>query len=183
MQSTHSINTTRVYAILAGQLLATALLVLFFGMNPNVGAWTKQTGSFVPLLSLALSSIAWFLICGSVSGGIRFQFLQVFRRTSHGCDCCGSKYRFGIYYLEHEFQTRPLTMGCRYFIGRNDLSHVRINSPTGAIRHYSCWFLAPSRIMVFVCRGGGCYTKLTVEGTYRKFQMNEKDYVFGAMSP
>jgi FtsH-binding integral membrane protein len=57
--------SARVYAILAGQLLVTALSCVAFGIHPTL-ANAMVPGSAmaaVPWVSLAVSSIAWFCMC------------------------------------------------------------------------------------------------------------------------
>lgn len=72
----------RVYAILSAQLLVTALVVVLFGLNTEMSMWMRHEGSFVPLVSLGLSTIAWFLICSSVrarhEAPLKWQLLSVF---------------------------------------------------------------------------------------------------------
>ena len=53
----------RVYTILSTQLLFTAAIVLAFGSNRNLQHWIFKRGQAVPLLSVVLSSIAWFITC------------------------------------------------------------------------------------------------------------------------
>ena len=73
---------SRVYAILSGQLLVTALIVILFGLNAEMSMWMRHAGSFVPLVSLGLSTIAWFLICSSVrarhESPLKWQLLSAF---------------------------------------------------------------------------------------------------------
>lgn len=59
---------SRVYAILSVQLLVTALSVLLFGTQPALTGWMRQPGlgAAVPIISLLLSTVAWFYMCVSV---------------------------------------------------------------------------------------------------------------------
>jgi len=74
-----------VYAILAGQLAATAATVVAFGMRPELSAWMRHPGSFgaaVPLLSLLLSTACWFVMCVSADSRrrspLKWQILSLF---------------------------------------------------------------------------------------------------------
>jgi FtsH-binding integral membrane protein len=57
----------RVYAILSCQLAVTALSVVMFGTQPALTEWMQRPGlgTYVPLVSLILSTIAWFTMCAS----------------------------------------------------------------------------------------------------------------------
>lgn len=67
--SNNPIQSARVYAILAGQLLVTALSVVLFGTNPALSQWmrTPGMGVAIPMISLLLSTIAWFTMCMSTN--------------------------------------------------------------------------------------------------------------------
>jgi FtsH-binding integral membrane protein len=59
-------RSARVYAILAGQLLVTALSCVAFGIHPSLADAMHVPGSAmaaVPWVSLAVSTIAWFCMC------------------------------------------------------------------------------------------------------------------------
>ena len=57
----------RVYAILAGQLVVTALSVMLFGTQPALRRWTLGGGggATVPIISLLISTISWAVMCAS----------------------------------------------------------------------------------------------------------------------
>ena len=58
----------RVYAILAGQLVMTALSVILFGTQPALRKWTlgsSSSGATVPIVSLIVSTIAWAIMAAS----------------------------------------------------------------------------------------------------------------------
>jgi FtsH-binding integral membrane protein len=54
----------RVYAILSCQLAFTALSVVLFGTQPALTEWMSSgVGIYAPIVSLILSTIAWFTMC------------------------------------------------------------------------------------------------------------------------
>lgn len=58
----------RVYGILAGQLLVTALSVMLFGTQPALRQWALgggRGGATVPVMSLLISTISWAVMCAS----------------------------------------------------------------------------------------------------------------------
>lgn len=63
----------RVYAILAMQLAVTAGSIFTFGLNPTISQWMSSSSSSgsvsfglaVPILSLLLSTVTWFIMCMS----------------------------------------------------------------------------------------------------------------------
>lgn len=199
------------YAILSGQLLVTALTICVFGMNPNLGAWMRQTGSFVPLLSLCLSSIAWFLVCGSVrarrASPIKWQLLTLFTLgESVAVGFITSFYQFSaVLSAMGATAIAAISVSAYTILNRNpkyDLSQwgAGLSSagmiflvyalvhllelygviPAGFLPYREAWFsLAGAVLFSFYL---AYHTKLIVAGKHTKFQMNEKDYVFGAMS-
>jgi len=201
----------RVYAILSVQLLVTALTICVFGFNPSLGAWMRQAGSFVPLLSLVLSSIAWFLICGSVrarrEAPIKWQLLTVFTLgESVAVGFITSFYKFSaVLSAMGATAVAATTVSAYTLLNKNpkyDLSQwgAGLSSagmiflmyglvhlleqygvlPAGFLPYREAWFsLAGAVLFSFYL---AYHTKLIVSGKYTKFQMNEKDYVFGAMS-
>lgn len=89
----------RVYAILAGQLAVTSLSVIAFGLESSpLRDWTRANtavsfagggriglrgiGPIVPMLSLILSTICWFVMCASGDARrrspIKWQLLSLF---------------------------------------------------------------------------------------------------------
>jgi FtsH-binding integral membrane protein len=58
---------SRVYAILSVQLAVTALSVFLFGTVPGLTDWIQRPGlgPIVPVVSLIVSTIAWFTMCAS----------------------------------------------------------------------------------------------------------------------
>ena len=203
--------TARVYAILSGQLLVTALSVLFFGMNPQVGAWMRQAGSFVPLLSLGISSIAWFLVCGSVrarrEAPMKWQLLALFTLgESVAVGFISSFYQFSAVLAAMGATAVAATTVSAYTIlnknSKYDLSQwgaglssagmiflmfILINLleqygiiPTGFLPMRDAWMSFAGAVLFSFYLA--YHTKLIVAGKYSKYQINEKDYVFGAMS-
>lgn len=207
----HFVPSARVYAILSGQLLVTAGFITYFGLNPSVGQWMRQGGSAVPMLSLGLSTIAWFLICGSVrarrEAPIKWQLLTLFTLgESIAVGFISSFYRFSaVLSAMGATALATLAVSAYTILNRNpkyDLSQwgAGLSSagmiflvyalvhlleqfgvlPAGFLPYRDTWFsLAGAVLFSFYL---AYHTKLIVAGKYTKFQMNEKDYVFGAMS-
>jgi FtsH-binding integral membrane protein len=60
------IDAARVYAILSGQLLVTALSVVLFGTHPAFLRWQNPMTARIPVtLSLLLSTVSWFFVVSS----------------------------------------------------------------------------------------------------------------------
>ena len=72
----------RVYAILSTQLVFTAMVITFFGVNPGISKWMRDAGRLVPFLSLGLSTIAWFAVATSTKARreapLKWQLLALF---------------------------------------------------------------------------------------------------------
>jgi hypothetical protein len=74
----------RVYAILAGQLLITAGSIYLFGTRPTLSESMRKPGwgAAVPILSLCLSTIAWFIMNISLEARrkspVKWQILSLF---------------------------------------------------------------------------------------------------------
>jgi hypothetical protein len=74
----------RVYAILAGQLLITAGSIYLFGTQPTLSELMCKPGwgAAVPILSLSLSTIAWFIMNISLEARrkspVKWQILSLF---------------------------------------------------------------------------------------------------------
>jgi FtsH-binding integral membrane protein len=102
--------TARVYAILAGQLLVTALSCVAFGIYPSLANAMTVPGSSmaaVPWISLAVSSIAWFCMCLNPDyrrkAPIKWQLLILFT--------LGEAISIGFLSSFYKFQSVVLAMG------------------------------------------------------------------------
>jgi protein lifeguard len=81
----HTFHPARVYAILACQLIVTAVTIYVFGTHPEITSWMSQPrglGAFVPIVSLVLSTIAWIVMSISTQARrvapMKWQLLALF---------------------------------------------------------------------------------------------------------
>lgn len=201
----------RVYGILSGQLFVTALVICIFGMNPGMGAWMAQAGSFVPIVSLGLSTVAWFMVCTSVrarrEAPLKWQLLSLFTLgEAVSVGFISSFYQFRSV-LSAMLATGGATVAVSLYtiMQRNpkyDLSQWGAGLAScgvifllyGLIHLLEIFGILPAGFLpyseaLYSFIGASLFsfylayhTKLIVAGKHTKYQMNEKDYVFGAMS-
>jgi len=201
----------RVYAILSAQLVFTALTMVVFAMNPGMSRWMRQSGSFVPLVSLALSTIAWFCVATSVKARrespLKWQLLTVFTLgEALSVGFISSFYKFRTV-VSAMLATTVATVGVSLYTimqknPKYDLSQwgAGLSSCGMIFVVYGLIYLLevfgilpagflPYNDMLYSLLGTvlfsfylAYHTKLIVAGKHTKYQMNEKDYVFGAMS-
>lgn len=201
----------RVYAILSGQLLFTALTVLLFALNPGMATWMRQAGSLVPLLSLGLSTVAWFMVATSAkarrSSPLKWQLLSLFTvGEALSVGFISSFYKFRTV-VSAMLATTVATVGVSLYtiLQKNpkyDLSQWGAGLSScgviflvyGLIYLFELFGILPAGFLpynevlysllgtVLFSAYLAYHTKLIVSGKHTKYQMNEKDYVFGAMS-
>jgi len=203
---------TRVYAILSAQLAVTALSIFAFGTHPE---WTRfmlsQSGRLVPMLSLAVSTIAWFFVCGSESARrtspLKWQLLAAF--TAGEAVTVG--FISSFYKLKSVISAMSATAAATLSI---TLYTMMQNNPKYDLSQWGAGLASAGVIFIvygiihlleifgvlpqgFLPYSEAIYsffgatlfsfylayhTRLIVSGKHTKYQMNEKDYVFGAMS-
>jgi len=199
---------TRVYAILTSQLLVTSFITIFMNVNKhwilNVVLGSRH-GRLIPLLSMALASIAWYTIALSERARhvapLKWQLLVLFT--------LGESVMVGFIGCMYSFRTLLMAMGCT-------------GAATGGITFYTMMQQNPkydltqwglglfSAGMVFIILGlfqifapgllqindmlysaAGAilfsfylayHTRLIVGGKHTKYKMNEKDYIFASMA-
>jgi protein lifeguard len=84
MHVSYFLQLARVYAILAGQLGFTAIVIFLFSVYPGISSWMRRPGlgAMVPALSLLMSTIAWIIVCVSPaarrSAPTKWQILALF---------------------------------------------------------------------------------------------------------
>jgi FtsH-binding integral membrane protein len=203
----------RVYTILSGQLLVTASSIFAFGMFPDLGRWMRSThvGQVIPILSLLLSTIAWFLVCSSVKarrdGSMKWKLLALFTLgESIAVGFISSVYTFRSV-LTAMSATALATLSISLYTILNPNPKYDLSQWGAGLSSCGMIFLVYALIHVLEVTGvlpvgflpyregifslvGAClfsaylayHTKLIVAGKHTKYQMNEKDYVFGAMS-
>jgi protein lifeguard len=171
----------------------------------------RRSGSLVPLLSLGLSSIAWFLVCGSArarrEAPMKWQLLTMFTiGESIAVAFITSFYQFtAVLSAMAATAVATLTVSAYTIANKNskyDLSQwgaglstagmiflilILLNLleqygilPSGFLPIRETWISFAGAILFSFYLA--YHTKLIVAGKYSKYQMNEKDYVFGAMS-
>mmetsp|Transcript_5589 Transcript_5589/g.8570 ORF Transcript_5589/g.8570 Transcript_5589/m.8570 type:complete len:337 (-) Transcript_5589:804-1814(-) len=202
---------SRVYAILTGQLLVTAASIFIFGTNKNLANWVQRSGTAVPMLSLLVSTIAWFMICMSPrarrESPIKWQLLTLFTLgESISVGFISSFYKFQSV-LSAMLATALATVSVSAYTimqknPKYDLSQWGMTLSSlgmifiayGLIHVLELFGILPAGFLpysdiVYSLFGAGLFslflahhTKLIVSGKHSKYQMNEKDYVFGAMS-
>ena len=201
----------RVYAILSGQLSFTALVVLFFSSNKHIVAQILQYGNLVPFLSLGVSTVAWFIIILSErarqSSPLKWQLLSIFTiAESIVVGIIASFYSMRAVILS--LSTTAVTTGIitvytllqknpKYDLtqwGSSLASAGLIFLMMGILRLlvYSGIlpaYMLPVSDLMYAGLGATLFsfylayhTRVIVGGKHAKYQMNEKDYVFGAMA-
>ena len=200
---------TRVYAILTAQLLFTSFVtiamnihrdkVLYYLMN------TGRLGRMIPLLSMALSTVAWYTIALSERARhetpLKWQMLSLFT--------IGESVIVGIIGCFYSFRTLILAMGCtgiatsaitsytllqknpKYDLtqwGAGLFSAGLIFLVVGLIQLFFPGFLRVNQMM-YSAMGASLFsmylayhTRLIIGGKHAKYRMNENDYVFAAMA-
>jgi FtsH-binding integral membrane protein len=203
----------RVYAILAGQLVVTALSVVMFGVNPGLGNWMRRPGigSTMPVLSLLLSTVAWFVMCASASARrsspLKWQILALFTAGEalsvgfissfyHFRSVCSAMLATAVaatsVSLYTAKQRNPKYDLSQWGAGLSSCGLIFL--VYGSIQLLQVLGVLPAGFMpyneVLYSLAGAClfsfylayHTKLIVAGKHTKYQMSEKDYVFGAMT-
>jgi protein lifeguard len=207
----HVISIARVYAILASQLVITAISIHLFGTHPNITAWMRQShfGPIVPILSLLLSTVAWITMSLSTQARrispMKWQLLALFtlgEAISVGFVSSFYQYRSVITTM---LVTALATTGVSVYTAQQrnskyDLSQLGATLSSvglllvlyGMIQILQSTGILPSGFLPYnemiyglvgatVFSGYLAYhTKLITAGKLAKYQMNEKDYVFGA---
>lgn len=202
----------RVYAILAGQLLVTGASIALFGTQPALRQWTfGGNGAVVPMVSLVVSTISWFIICSSADARrkspMKWWLLGLFtlgEAISVGFVSSFYKYRS---VLSAMLATVAATASVSLYTAlqknsKHDLSQwgaglsscAMIFLVYGIIGLLQTMGVIPANFLpyndaIYSFFGASLFsfylahhTKLIVAGKHAKYQMNEKDYVFGAMT-
>jgi FtsH-binding integral membrane protein len=198
---------TRVYAILSAQLAVTALSVFWFGTHPEwARSMMQSSGRVVPMLSLAISTISamWISISPSArrSSPLKWQLLALFTIG----EAISVGFISSFYQLKSVVSAMSATAAATLsvtmysFLNQNpkyDLSQwgqglaslATIFIIYGLINLFAPAGFLPFTEGVYSFFGAALFsaflaydTRLIVGGKHSKYQMNEKDYVWGAMS-
>lgn len=200
---------TRVYTILSGQLLISCLSILAFSRNPNVIIWMMTKGKIVPILSILLSSLSYIIMSLSENarrGPRKWQLLTLFTVG----EAIAVGFMASLYsskdVLNAMMATAVGTVSVTMYtlMNRNskrDLSQwgAMLSSISAILFVYLCMHVMslvgilpygflPYNESIFCILGASLFsmylayhTRLIVSGKYTKYQLNRKDYVFGAM--
>lgn len=201
----------RVYAILSGQLLVTAASIFLFGTNPGLASWVLHKGRAVLMGSLVLSTVAYMFMCTSErarrESPLKWRLLALFTAgEALSVGFISSFYTFQSV-LSAMMATSVATLSVTMYTlmqknpkydlslwGRGLSSAAMIFLVYGVIHLLELFGILPAGFLpyseVLYSLFGSVlfsfylayHTRLIVSGKHTKFQLNEKDYVFGAMS-
>lgn len=202
----------RVYAILSGQLLFTAGTIHLFHLNPQIRNWMlySQAGRKVPLFGLLISTVAWWIALSSESArrsSMKWPILLAFTiGESIAVGFISSVYNYStVIKAMTGTAISTFSVTAYTFLQKNpkyDLSQwgralsglgmafilygfIHVLELFGVLPH---GFL-PYTEALYSILGAALFnlylahhTRLIVSGKSSKYQMNEKDYMLGAMS-
>lgn len=202
----------RVYAVLAGQLAVTAASICLFGTNPQLTSWMNQPGLgvAVPIVSLIVSVVAWYIMCVSTDARrkspVKWQLLALFTLgEAVSVGFISSLYKFRSV-VSAMLATASAATGISVYTITQKNSKYDLSQWGSTLSSFGLIFmvyglfaifqmvgisagLLPYTDMVYGMVGATLFsfylayhTKLIVAGKHSKYQMNEKDYVFGAMT-
>ena len=203
---------SRVYAILSGQLLVTAAAVHLFHLNPGgIRDWMMYTraGRRVPLIGLAISTIAYMMTLSpnNSQSSIKWPLLIVFTLgESIAVGFISSIYAYSTV-IKAALTTALATGSITVYTLLQKNPQYDLSQWGRALSGLSVAFLLYGLIHVleifgilpygflpytealYCMFGAGLFslylahhTRLIIGGKSAKYQMNEKDYVLGAMS-
>jgi len=192
------------------QLLITAGSVVLFGYHPDVTYnLLRRYGVAVPMLSLGLSSIAWIVMSLSVQARrlapVKWQLLTLFTLgEAISVGFISSFYKFPSV-VSAMLATAVATVSVSLYTVRQKNPKYDLSQWGATLSSFGMMFLVygivallmqlgvlpagllPYSDMLYGLMGATLFsfylayhTKLIVAGKHSKYQMNEKDYVFGA---
>mmetsp|Transcript_18978 Transcript_18978/g.28114 ORF Transcript_18978/g.28114 Transcript_18978/m.28114 type:complete len:355 (-) Transcript_18978:223-1287(-) len=200
----------RVYSILTVQLLLVALSVLLFGKYPMLNRWMLTGGKFVPWASLIISTITVMFMTISERARqvspLKWQLLGIFSIAEAIVVGFISSFYKSKTVMSAAMSTAVATMSVTMYTvlnkdSKRDLSQwgmglssigmifcfygvIHLLSQSGVLPPeflpynetvYS--FLGTSLFTMYLAY----HTRLIISGKHTKYQLNEKDYVFGAV--
>lgn len=210
----------RVYAILTGQLVFTALVCILFGtlepltnissLNPTTGRYTNSL-VMVPLGGILLSTVAWFRMAASPEARQKspnkWWWMTAFTiGEAVSLGCLSSLYKLhSVLLAMGATAVSSLTISAYTILQKNakyDLSQWGATLSSWALSllvfllvglaqelRWLPFKLIPYSDMAYSLFATllfslylAHHTKLIVGGKHSKYRMNEKDYVFGAMT-
>jgi len=197
----------RTYGILAIQLLVTLIPILIIGLNPGVASWARQGGGIaVTIVSCIVSLGACFIFSTSKaarrSSPVKWQLLTVFTiAESLMIGFITSFYKFQVV-LSALGATAAAATGVSLYTIFNKNSKYDLSQWGAGLSSALLIFVVYGFINLFLPPGflpyreaiySGCgavlfslylahHTKLIVAGKHSKYRMNEKDYVYAAIT-
>lgn len=201
----------RVYLILTGQLAVTSLSVVIFGTKPQLSSWVLDRGQAVVGSSLALSTFAWMFICLSPrarrEAPMKWNLLALFTiGEAISVGFISSMYKFTAV-ISAMSATAAATMAITIYTFLNNNPKRDLSQWGSGLASFGMIFLVygiihlleifgvlprgflPYNDAIFSILGATLFslylahhTRLIVAGKHTKYQMNEKDYVYGAMT-
>jgi len=200
----------RVYAILTAQLFLTALSIFGFARYPRIAPWVFSKGMVVPYLSLGISTATMAILSFSErarrSSPLKWQLLAVFSITEAFIVGFITSFYKTKTVLSAAMSTAVATMSITMYTFMNkdskrDLSQWGAGlSSMGMIFVFyglihllsSSGYLPPGFLPyndTLYCLFGtslfslylAYHTRLITSGKHSKYQLNEKDYVYGAV--
>ena len=200
---------TRVYAILSAQLTFTSIVTIAMNLNREKVLYyllnSGKMGRLVPLLSMALSTVAWFTIALSDrarhEAPLKWQLLSLFT--------IGESIMVGLIGCFYSFKTLILAMGCTGVATSAITAYTMLQkNPKYDLSQWGAGLFSAGLIfllvgliqiffpgalqmnqMIYSAMGATLFsfylayhTRLIVGGKHAKYRMNEDDYVFAAMA-
>lgn len=202
---------TRVYAILTVQLIFTCASILGFSTNRDISLWMLNKGRIVTFLSLGISSLAMIIMSVSEKARrespLKWQLLALFTLgEAISVGVISSLYPFRAVLsamIATAAATGSITMytliqqNPKYDLsqwGASLYSCAMIFLVYGVIHLLEMYGILPrgflpyseaiysiigaSLFSLFLAR----HTRMIISGKHTKYQLNEKDYVYGAMT-
>jgi protein lifeguard len=200
----------RVYAILTGQLSLVGLSVLLFGRFPSLSRWMLFKGRVIPMISLLVSTVTltifssserarraspvkWQLLSlFSIAEAIVIGFITSFYKTktvlSATMSTAVATFAITMYTVLNHNPKRDLSQ-----LGASISSMGMIFIFYGFIHLLSSFGILPMGFLpyneiLYSIFGTSLFslylayhTSLIVSGKHSKYQLNDKDYVFGAV--
>ena len=192
------------------QLLVTAASVVAFGLNPTLGyTLVHRFGWMSTTLPLGLSTIAWITMCASVNARrvspLKWQLLTLFTLgEALSVGLVSSFYKFESV-VSAMLATAVATVSVSVYTTKQKNPKYDLSQWGATLSSFGIMFLVyglvillmkvgilppnllPYSDMLYSLLGATLFsfylayhTKLIVAGKHAKYQMNDKDYVFGA---
>jgi len=201
---------SRVYAILTGQLVILSLSILAFAKNPKLSFWIMSKGRVIPMICLLISTISVSIMSMSErarhSSPLKWQLLSLFTIGEAIVVGWISSFYRSKTVISAMLSTALATLSVTMYTLMNpnpkyDLSQWGPSLSSigmifvfyGFIHLLSSFGILPPGFLpyndiIYSLLGTSLFTmylayhtRLIISGKHTKYQLNEKDYVFGAV--